>query len=172
MEISGTRLALCKAYLDDCYDGYGGEINAFDHTIAYYLKHEIQASYSVMYFAKSVGLWWGVRDMLGVDDDSAVVSIGAGPLFCVMGWFFGRPPVGEQMVCAVVKRQPFRSSGQTRHPRRGGPELIYPATDGDRRHATASTLPAIARLALSRCRRHATASTLPAITRVARSRWS
>lgn len=93
---------LCTSYLDDCYQRYAGEIGPFDNTIANYSKPEVQASYSVMYFAKSVGCWRGLRRLTARDETpSHIISIGAGPMFCIMGWFFDQPPKDEQEVSAI-----------------------------------------------------------------------
>lgn len=52
-----------------------------------------------MYFAKQVGCWRVIRQRLGITDPHSLVSIGAGPLLCVSGWFWDDPTRGAE--CAL-----------------------------------------------------------------------
>src|SRR5690606_33020697 len=80
--------------------------------------------------------------------EGPVLQEGVGGLGCLL------VPQQRQLlleqVGAVVKRQPFRNSGQDQTPATRQFRADRPATAGTRRHATASTLPAITRAALSR----------------------
>ncbi len=104
-DIEAGRLELCRAFLDDCYRRWDGrEIKSRDNTVWTYSRAECQVSYSIMYFAKYVGCWSAIRE--AVDHHvrlgpAVVVSLGAGPQFCLMGWYFDRPPRVGDLVLAV-----------------------------------------------------------------------
>jgi hypothetical protein len=103
MAISARRRRLCKTFLDACYERYdGNDIPTKGNFVGNYQDPDYQATYSVMYFAKSVGCWRYIRELVDsqCDDASHVLSIGAGPQFCVMGWFFDHPPAPETSVWA------------------------------------------------------------------------
>lgn len=101
-EISTRRLKLCTAFLDDCYALYDGhDLPSRANVVEQYLTPEGQATYSLMYFAKSVGCWWAIRDLVGVQRCKQVVSVGAGPMLCLMGWYFEQPPTAGDEIHAL-----------------------------------------------------------------------
>ncbi|PRQ03749.1 hypothetical protein ENSA5_12990 [Enhygromyxa salina] len=106
MEISEDRLELCRVFLDDCYAEHDdrSDFRGHENTVQTYTHPVNQATYSVMYFAKSVATWWAIRDLVepvGTPSSTRVVSVGAGPQFCLMGWFFDQPPIPESKLWAL-----------------------------------------------------------------------
>ncbi|MCA9696777.1 MAG: hypothetical protein KC431_04555 [Myxococcales bacterium] len=92
MAVDGRRLSLATQFLDDCYKQFDGQdLSSKGNVVRNYTSPATQVAYSVMYFAKHVGCWSALRELLN-DSASTVYSIGAGPLFCLMGWYFDRPP--------------------------------------------------------------------------------
>lgn len=59
-------------------------------TVQDYTKPEGQQAYVDMYLAKYLGLWRFLRAVLPDTGANGIVSIGAGPMFCLLGWFFDR----------------------------------------------------------------------------------
>lgn len=100
--IPADRLELCTTFLDDCYQLYDGhDLPSRANVVEQYLPPSGQAKYSIMYFAKSVGCWWAIRDLVSVQRCRQVVSIGAGPMFCLMGWYFAQPPTAGDQIYAL-----------------------------------------------------------------------
>lgn len=102
MSLTARRYA--TALLADCAAAYPSSASIQDdlgsvQRVETYASREAQLKYTHMYFAKSVGLWRELRRLsLG---SGPVVSIGAGPCLCLLGWFWesaGRP---DQEVVAV-----------------------------------------------------------------------
>jgi len=104
-KIEAERLELCRAFLDDCYAGWSGEdIPSTANTVLTYEDHGQQLTYCIMYFAKYVGCWSRIRKAVeppGTPPAKHLVSLGAGPLLCVAGWYFDRGPKPWSTVTAV-----------------------------------------------------------------------
>lgn len=101
-----TRLDLSRALVRECEIVYrtGGkaeDIASTANTIATYQNGINQLKYIHMYFAKSVGLWRQIRYTLNVPNDGAVISVGAGPCLCLLGWFYDVAPDPAQAVRPV-----------------------------------------------------------------------
>lgn len=78
------------------------DITSYCNTVTTYQDADSQFIYANMYFAKHIGCWRWLRrrSKLSYDAVIPVVSIGAGPLFCLWGWFFDYPPFVGQTVHA------------------------------------------------------------------------
>ena len=102
MIVPERRLLLCKNFLDDCYTQFDGvDLPSRGNVVDSYIAPKNQVAYSVMYFAKYVGCWSAVRELLGGAGADAVYSIGCGPMFCLMGWYFDQPPSPGDKVIAL-----------------------------------------------------------------------
>lgn len=98
MVIDSGRLALVQDFLAECYEDFdGNDIASKDNTVSTYSKRANRDKYCIMYAAKYIGAWRAVRAKLG-DEERGVASIGAGPCFCIGGWFFDHPPARDQSI--------------------------------------------------------------------------
>ncbi len=83
-----------RQFLNDCKDVYGGsltpenDIPSTANTIDTYADTVNQKKYVHMYFAKYVGCWRAIRKKVQTTQPHNLVSIGAGPLLCAMGWLW------------------------------------------------------------------------------------
>ncbi|MES2643866.1 MAG: hypothetical protein V4850_30540 [Myxococcota bacterium] len=73
------------------YETSPGDLSTWQ-VVEGYVSAENQWKYVHMYFAKSVACWRYIREAVAPVQDGPVVSIGAGPGLCLLGWFFDRPP--------------------------------------------------------------------------------
>jgi len=94
-----------KAFLLDCEKDYVSgdkdeDITSMGNTVETYRLAQFQRKYVHMYAAKSVACWIYLRRVLAVEDGCPIVSIGAGPCTCLIGWFFDRKPETAQVVRA------------------------------------------------------------------------
>lgn len=62
------------------------DIQTKDNVVETYADPIMQKKYVHMYFAKYVGCWRAIRKRLPISDQHKLVSIGAGPLLCCVGW--------------------------------------------------------------------------------------
>lgn len=96
--LDAHREGLCREFLASCYARWDKwEIDSQDNLVSTYLRADKQYAYCVMYFAKYVGCWAALREAVDArfeERSPDVVSLGAGPLFCLLGWQFERPPAG------------------------------------------------------------------------------
>ncbi len=100
-----NRLQRVRGLLRDCERHYTTgdqeeDISSRENVVATYMTEPGQMKYTHMYFAKSVAAWRNLRATLRSPNDGPVVSIGAGPCTCLMGWFFDQRPAPGQVVRA------------------------------------------------------------------------
>jgi hypothetical protein len=102
-EITMPRQALAKALLDECAKPYNGVFFSGTmpdgkkiwsppdldtvQTVTDYTSHDVQKKYTHMYFAKYVGLWRAIRRGY-TEPKRRLVSLGAGPGLCALGWLW------------------------------------------------------------------------------------
>lgn len=101
-----TRIKLSRALTQACAVDYVSgrmdeDIPSSDQTLLRYSTAEGQRKYVHMYFAKSVACWRDLRHQLETANDGPVVSVGAGPWLCLLGWFWDHPPGPKQELTAV-----------------------------------------------------------------------
>jgi len=92
--VTPQRAALVSDFLAGCHAVYAdhpGDIDGWQ-VVNDYTNGVNQRKYIHMYFAKSVGCWRYLRAHTSPLQDGHVVSIGAGPCLCLLGWFFDTPP--------------------------------------------------------------------------------
>jgi hypothetical protein len=99
------RMKYARSLLKRCESSYTNcdkfeDIASADNTVATYRKRKGQKKYTHMFFAKQVSCWRRVRKMIDADNDGPVVSVGAGPCLCLLGWFWDIPPDDRQRVIA------------------------------------------------------------------------
>lgn len=88
-----SLLATCKAAY-----GPGEHDLGSIQTVNDYAIPRNQRKYVHMYLAKSMGCWRHVRKALAGVDDGPVLSVGAGPGLCLLGWFFDRAPTRHEVL--------------------------------------------------------------------------
>jgi hypothetical protein len=101
--VTPVREQRVRDLLAACHAVYGADPGDLDswQVVNDYTDPVKQRKYVHMYFAKSVGCWRHLRQVLAPEPDGPVVSIGAGPCLCILGWFFDRPPAAGQDVIGV-----------------------------------------------------------------------
>lgn len=94
--VDARAIGLSRAFLDDLYAEWGGrDLESRDNIVSRYATRNGQVTYGIMYFAKSVGCWTRLRSRVDVDHSQPVISIGAGPMFCLLGWFARTRPTAK-----------------------------------------------------------------------------
>lgn len=100
------RISVARTLVDACAVDYGiGEMSedipSWRQTVDTYQTPAGQRKYVHMYFAKSVACWRDLRRRLLAPNDGTVISIGAGPCLCLVGWFWDTAPGDGQIITAV-----------------------------------------------------------------------
>lgn len=101
------RIKLAESLLRECGQVYvtgdiGEDLSSRDNKVITYLDPEAQKKYVHMYFASYVSCWRELRKELSPGrTHEPVVSLGAGPCLCLMGWFYDFAPFDDQVVVAV-----------------------------------------------------------------------
>ncbi len=99
------KISMARALVDVCAKDYingdqSEDLKTNEQTVSTYQSPAGQRKYVHMYFAKSVACWRDLRSRLKVPNDGAVVSVGAGPLLCLFGWFWDESPSSDQTLRA------------------------------------------------------------------------
>jgi len=92
------------ALLSACEQAYqgrlepGNDIPSASNTITGYLQPGNQKKYVHMYFAKYVGCWRAICKRLKISGQYQLISIGAGPLLCCIGWLWDSNPSDSDVI--------------------------------------------------------------------------
>lgn len=94
-----SQINAARQFLSACEAIYRGDLSPLQdipsrlNTVETYAQPDNQKKYVHMYFAKYVGCWRAIRKRIDADEPHRLVSVGAGPMLCCIGWHWDAPSI-------------------------------------------------------------------------------